>query len=176
MKARIVGGAGVFSGLLLITPLSGQDLPQALTESFMEVEGKVIALAQAIPETAYPWRPADGVRSVSEVLMHLVGANYGVLARVGAETPADVPETWHRIPESVTEKASVLEALRASFAFARTVLEGTPASTYGNPAPAAASGTSIISQLLLLDVHAHEHLGQLIAYSRINGIPPPWSR
>ena len=23
--------------------------------------------------------------------------------------------------------------------------------------------------------HAHEHLGQLIAYARMNGITPPWS-
>ena len=30
--------------------------------------------------------------------------------------------------------------------------------------------------VLMLETHAHEHLGQMIAYARMNGIVPPWSR
>ena len=29
---------------------------------------------------------------------------------------------------------------------------------------------------LRIIVHANEHMGQLIAYARVNGIVPPWSR
>jgi hypothetical protein len=29
---------------------------------------------------------------------------------------------------------------------------------------------------LLATVHLHEHLGQGIAYARVNGIVPPWSK
>ena len=174
---RLFFGAWITSLAVLGFPSSSssQDLPEALLRSFEEVERKVFALAEAMPEATYAWAPAEGVRSVSRALMHLVGANYGVLTRIGAEIPSEVPEIWYRNPESVTEKGTVLEALRASFRFAHRVLEETPVATYGDQAPSAGPGTSIVSQLVLLDAHAHEHLGQLIAYARMNGIAPPWS-
>jgi hypothetical protein len=36
--------------------------------------------------------------------------------------------------------------------------------------------SSVRGAYLLLLSHAHEHLGQAIAYSRSNGIVPPWSK
>lgn len=110
-----------------------QGLPDALVRSLEEVEMKVLGLAEVFPESLFPWSPGPGVRSLSQVLMHLVGANY-------------------------------------------LVLETTPPSTYGDPAPGASPSTSVVRQLVLVDAHAHEHLGQLIAYARMNGIVPPWSR
>ena len=35
------------------------------------LHAKFVALVNAIPEDKYGWRPAPGVRSVSEVLMHV---------------------------------------------------------------------------------------------------------
>ena len=35
------------------------------------VHVKIMALANAIPEDKYSWRPAPGVRSISEALMHV---------------------------------------------------------------------------------------------------------
>ena len=175
MKLTLCAWTILLAGLVLPSPSRSQDLPEALVGNFEEAQGKVLALAEAMPEATYVWAPAEGVRSVSQAFMHLVGANYGVLSRIGAEFPSGIPEVWYRDPESVTEKGAVLEALRASFQFAHRVLEQTPAATYGDQAPSAAPETSIISQLILLDTHAHEHLGQLIAYARMNGIAPPWS-
>jgi uncharacterized damage-inducible protein DinB len=34
-------------------------------------EQAITSLAKAIPEDKFSWRPAEGVRSVSEVLMHI---------------------------------------------------------------------------------------------------------
>ena len=39
------------------------------------VESKVVGLAKATPESAYAWRPGEGVRSAGEVLIHLAGEN-----------------------------------------------------------------------------------------------------
>src|SRR6266545_3794657 len=41
-----------------------------------DVGKKIVDLAQAVPAEKYGWRPAEGVRSVSEVYMHIAGANY----------------------------------------------------------------------------------------------------
>src|SRR5687767_12547549 len=37
---------------------------------------KFIQLAEAMPADKYSWRPAPGVRSVGEVYMHIVSANF----------------------------------------------------------------------------------------------------
>ena len=54
------------------------------------VHAKVVALANAFPADKYSWRPAQGVRSVSEVLMHVVSEwlYYGPMS-VGGKAPAD---------------------------------------------------------------------------------------
>src|SRR5262249_3403605 len=43
--------------------------------SFSESEAKVMALAKAIPEDKYAWRPAPGIRSFSEVFAHIASGN-----------------------------------------------------------------------------------------------------
>ena len=38
-------------------------------------ETHMLQLAEAIPESKFTWRPAAGVRSISEVLLHVAAAN-----------------------------------------------------------------------------------------------------
>ena len=51
-------------------------------------EDKFVALAQAIPADKYTWRPAEGVRSISEVFMHVAAANYNLTKVLGVPPPA----------------------------------------------------------------------------------------
>jgi hypothetical protein len=54
------------------------------------VHAKIMALVNAIPEGKYSWRPSAGVRSVSEVLMHVATEySYYVPGSVGGKPPAD---------------------------------------------------------------------------------------
>jgi len=48
-----------------------------------EVQQEVVSLAEAMPQDKYSWRPAEGVRSVSEVYLHLAAANFGLTAIAG---------------------------------------------------------------------------------------------
>ncbi len=48
------------------------------------VESKIVGLAGAMPESAYAWRPGDGVRSAAEVFIHLAGEQQDQRVR-GAE-------------------------------------------------------------------------------------------
>src|SRR5271169_6077174 len=50
-------------------------------------EDKFVQLAQAIPADKYTWRPAEGVRSVSEVFLHVAAANYNLTKVVGYPPP-----------------------------------------------------------------------------------------
>ncbi|MEO8347901.1 MAG: DinB family protein, partial [Acidobacteriota bacterium] len=80
------------------------------------VEKKLVSLAEAVPAEKFGWRPADGVRSVSEVYMHLAGANYMLPTMLGAKMPEGITRDMEK---TVTEKAKVIQALKNSFEHTR---------------------------------------------------------
>lgn len=136
---------------------------------------KYVGLAEATPESAYGWRPGDGVRSVSEVYMHVAAANIGLVGRVmGTDPPMGVEAWYGDDPESVTDKATVVAALGASFDYMAEAIEGTGADAWAQDIELFGP-TSVRGAMTFTLAHCHEHLGQSIAYARVNGIVPPWS-
>jgi uncharacterized damage-inducible protein DinB len=146
------------------------------SEALAEIDARAqryIALAEAIPADKYTWRPAEGVHSVSEVLMHVAAANYFLTARLGTEAPTGLaPQGFET---SSTDKAEVIRHVRASFDHLRSAVRNAPADP--NAAHPWFGGRTISnSGIGMFHVGHHgEHLGQLIAYARMNGIRPPWS-
>lgn len=135
---------------------------------------KYIQLAEAIPADKYTWRPAEGVRSVSETFLHVATANYGLAPRLGAALPAGV--NVQGLEKSTTDKAAVVAHLRAAFAHFKAAVEAYPAAEpdkminwFGPPQ------ISIRHFLYFNADHNGEHLGQMIAYARMIGVRPPWS-
>lgn len=132
---------------------------------------KLYGLAKAVPAEKYGWRPGEGVRSVSESLMHVAEANYNLAGFLGVEKPADLPAEL----EKVTDKDEVLKLLKSSIAQVRkavamhkdTDLDGTIIEFFDNKVPAR-------QMFFILLGHTHEHLGQMIAYARSNEVAPPW--
>ena len=153
----------------------------ALSGDIEQVEQKLIALAEAIPEESWGWRPGEGVRSIGEVFMHVAADNYFIPVLAGAPAPAETGVTREYQTAVAYEsrsmnKAQTIAAMRASFAHVRGIVgaldhEDLMASHdfFGNQM----SGTQV---WVLAATHLHEHLGQLIAYARSNGVTPPWSR
>ena len=134
-----------------------------------EVQEKIMSLAEATPADKFSWRPAPGVRSISEVYMHIAGGNYFLATFVG--TPA--PKT-NDLEKRITKKNDVLAELRRSFDHLRTAANNVkdlekPVKMFGNQ-------TSQRGVLVTMLSHLHEHLGQSVAYARMNGVVPPWSR
>jgi uncharacterized damage-inducible protein DinB len=78
--------------------------------------------------------------------------------------------------KTVTEKAKVMEALRASFAQIRQGVMNLSDADLSKPTTVEGQQTTYEGLLFFLANHTHEHLGQLIAYARSNGIVPPWSK
>ncbi|MEZ5345218.1 MAG: DinB family protein [Pyrinomonadaceae bacterium] len=137
-------------------------------------EKKFIALAEATPQDKYGWRPGEGVRSVSEVFMHVAAANYGVLSAAGVK-PEGVTMEEIRGFEKITDKAKVVEVLKASFEHARKGINGVSDDDLDNSVKLFGSDSTVRGVLIAVAVHCHEHLGQSIAYARTTGIVPPWS-
>lgn len=141
------------------------------------VHVKIVALANAIPADKYSWRPAPGVRSISETLMHIASEwFYYVPGSVGGKPPADfgVPRETMPALEKITAKHEVIAQLNKSWAHANAELVAADAlKLTGSYKP---WGLPLDQSAFSMAGDLHEHLGQLIAYARSIGVKPPWSK
>src|SRR5580704_6200980 len=96
-------------------PLLAQTAPEGIWEGYdgewRHVSQQLISLAAATPEDKFAWRPAPGIRSTSEVYMHIVTANFYLLSVTGPKMPTDLKEGMEK---SVTAKAEVIAWLKRS--------------------------------------------------------------
>jgi len=133
----------------------------------------LIALAEAIPAEKFGWRPAPGVRSVSEVYMHIALANFYLLSVTGPKMPADMKSPG--LEKTVTAKADVINWLKRSLDAVKTARAGLKPGDFERKVKIYNRDANVDGMYLRIIVHANEDMGQLIAYARMNGIVPPWS-
>jgi len=166
--------------LLIVCSLTAVAQPPARPAGFKgeffadldDVQKKITDLANAVPADKFAWRPAEGVRSISEVFMHVAGGNYFLATFLGTPPPADMPKDL----EKIADKQKVLAELQKSFDHLRATAKAmTPAdlekgvTMFGQQTTQRGVYSTILN-------HLHEHLGQSIAYARMNGVTPPWSK
>ena len=136
------------------------------------IEKKITDLAEAIPAEKYSWRPAEGIRSIKEVVVHVGGGNYYLPSLIGVKPP----ESFSMDAEqTITSKADAINSMKESFEHVRKMLEGMSDADLDKPADLFGNKSNVRNALFILLGHQHEHLGQLIAYARSNGVVPPWS-
>lgn len=135
-----------------------------------EVQDKLMDLAESVPAEKYNWRPSADVRSTSEVFMHVVGGNYFLASFLGAAPPKMNGD----MEKKVTRKADVIAELNRSFDHLRNAVNAT--ADLEKPVKMFGKQTTQRGVLMTMLSHLHEHLGQSVAYARMNGVTPPWSR
>jgi uncharacterized damage-inducible protein DinB len=153
---------------------SAFDFKAASLTDIKDTESKFVGLAKAIPQEKYTWRPGDGVRSVSEVFLHIASANYGLPPMMGA-TP---PEGFNRqgFEKSTTDKNQIVEQLTKSFAYLETSVEKMSQADIEKHVKMFGGKEGTGGDVLFLVItDLHEHLGQMIAYARQNSVVPPWT-
>ncbi len=138
-----------------------------------DAEGKLVQLSDAVPEAKYSWRPGKDVRSSGEVFMHVAAANYGLPSFIGVKPPEGFDFMTYE--KSLTKKADIQKALKDSFAHMEGALMNATDEDLDKPAEFFGMKTTVRGTYMLLLSHCHEHLGQSIAYARVNGITPPWT-
>ena len=159
--------------LLATGPLCAQFPPGLGTGYVGELEHvgrQIVQLAEAVPEEKYSWRPAPGVMSVAEVYLHVYTGSFGLLSQAGHKQPADLILK----PKS---KAEIVAELKRSVAAVKLAYEGTSPKELQRPIKLfGAIDSKVESIYLRILAHLSEHMGQSIAYARMNGIVPPWSQ
>ena len=136
---------------------------------------KFVGLAETFPPDKYTWRPMDGVRSVSEVLMLIATEGYGFAPTALGGKAALSREEMSKL-SGITTKAQVIDHLNKSFAHAKQALEAIDSATLVGKRTSMGRERSTPEIVMLVSGDMHEHLGQLIAYARMNHIVPPWSK
>jgi uncharacterized damage-inducible protein DinB len=140
-----------------------------------EAREKLIALANAMPADKYGWRPGEGVRTTGEVFNHVAAANFFLPTFWGAKVPAGVnPQTLEK--EMSGDKAKTIDALTKSFDSAREAILAVPEADLDHKIKLFGHEATVRDAMMVIASHAHEHLGQSIAYARSNGVVPPWSK
>lgn len=137
-----------------------------------DVGKKLEELAEAIPVEKYSWRPEEGVRSVNEVVVHVAFGNYYLPSIFGVSTPAGFSMDMEK---TITGKPEAIKALKESFEYFGEQLNKMSDADLDKPAEFFGQKTDVRGMLFILFGHTHEHLGQLIAYGRSNGVVPPWT-
>jgi uncharacterized damage-inducible protein DinB len=153
-----------------------EGLWQGFDGEWSHVSKQLLALAEAIPAEKYAWRPGAGVRSTSEVLNHITLANFGLMSYTGVKFPADMTRDFMKNMErSVTAKAEVVEWLKRSLEAVRKARASVRPADLPRKVRIDDRHGTVEGIYLRIIIHANEHMGQLVAYARVNGIAPPWS-
>lgn len=133
----------------------------------------LVSMAEAIPAEKYAWRPAPGVRSVSEVLMHLAQSNFYLLSVTGPKMPHELER--NDAEQAIVTKPEVVAYLRRSLEAVKTARAQLKPRDLQRKVTIEGETVNVDGMYLRIICHDNEHMGQLIAYARINGIVPPWS-
>lgn len=150
-----------------------EGLWQGYDGEFSHVSRQLIALAEATPPDKFAWRPAPGVRSTSEVYMHIALANFYLLSITGPKMPADMKED---LEKTVTSKAQVIDWLKRSLEAVKAAHAKEIPADLQRKVTVFGRDANVDGMYLRILAHDNEHMGQLIAYARMSGIVPPWSK
>jgi len=182
MRRKSVVSALAAALVMSVQAVSAQSAPPNFLQEFEGQFGasarKLVSLADAMPESAYAWSPGDGVASVARVYMHIARYNYMYPnENLGLDTPVS-PAEYRRWEDGSGEmtKQEVVDILRTSMEYVRSVAGGMTASDLDDATMLYGREVGQWAVLLQLVTHMNEHLGQSIAYARMNGVVPPWSR
>jgi uncharacterized damage-inducible protein DinB len=162
---------------LMVSPLRAQTDPlggiwEGYDGEWGHVSRQLIALAEATPAEKFAWRPAPGVRSTGEVYMHIAIANFYLLSATGIKEP-DLPDSMEK---SVTAKADIIDWLKRSLEAVKTARAQLKPGDLQRKVKIENKVVDVDGMYLRIIIHDNEHMGQLVAYARMNGIVPPWSK
>jgi len=158
------------SALLLTTGIAAvAQTPQqppipavAISRNFIDVNRRVLEMAQDFPADKYSYRPTKDVRSFGEVIVHILSGNVYV-AKAGRGEKAN----WDEVDaKTYKSKEEIVAALQKSIDDSTATLKSLPPEHF----------SKTISPWMGVIEHAGEHYGQLVVYYRLNGLVPPESR
>lgn len=198
MKIRPVATSSCFLLIAAISAASAHaqqasDFKTEYLKEFDPTAQHLVQLAEAMPADKYSWRPGQGVRSVGEAYVHIATGNFVLLGLTGVKLPADYypnpklndkgePDMkalfarTRELEKTVTSKDQVQQMLKTSLDEVRDQLNKLSPADLDKPADFFGQKTTVRFIYIHILAHVNEHFGQSVAYARMNGVVPPWSK
>lgn len=186
----------LFAAVALVLPAPAQEAAKkaespkpaagpsgALLKEWNEIGRKLIAMAEDFPEGKYDFKPAPGMHSFAQRLIHAAAANYFFtnLAQ-GQKAPGEEDPSRAQFKN----KAPLVAYVKKSFADGAAAIQakgdrgilGSVVDPFAEDRPELAGKEQIrlIDLAHSLDEHSGEVYGQLTVYYRVAGLIPPESR
>jgi len=161
-----------FLFLLAASSIAFAQNPQvASTKGFFEiVKGNVIKSVDKMPEAKLTYKPAEGVRTYGQVLMHIADSQYTICG-----TAKGAPQDKGIEKSNLKTAAEIKKALTDAFAFCDSAYEGLTDAASAATVPFFGQTVTKLSVLSFNTAHTFEHYGNLVTYMRANGVVPPSS-
>jgi hypothetical protein len=152
-------------------------------------ERQLLQLANTFEAGDYGWHPNPTARAVSAVFVHVACGTFMLLEQLGTTAPEDlyrelpqqpVERLWAMVRRNdeleagLREKEKVVPLLSRALASARETITRTDDADLERSLFFFDEHTTVRRVYLRLVAHTHEHMGQLIAYLRVRGMPAPW--
>src|ERR1039457_1870211 len=154
-----------------VDPLEG--VWQGYDGEWLHVSRQLVALAEAIPAEKFAWRPGPGVRSTSEVFMHIAIANFGLLDFTGVKMPADLKSP--DLEKSVTAKADVINWLKRSLDAVKNAHANIKPADLPRKVKVDKYDATVDGMYPRTTAHPNDHWGKRVPDARVKGVVPPWS-
>src|SRR5438128_4960776 len=118
MKKAVFVLVLLFTACPVFAQTAAEGIWQGYDGEWRHVSSQLLALAEATPHEKFLWRPAPGVRSMSEVYMHIALANFYLLSVTGPKMPADMKSA--DMEKTVTSKPEIIDWLKRSLDAVKT--------------------------------------------------------
>lgn len=163
-------------------PTGSKPVSEIMSDQLSLSEKNIKSLAEAVPDDKYNFVPSGAEfktsRSFGGQLKHIATANYMFGASIlGEKMPIETkgPDG----PENIKTKAEITKFLNDSYAYLHKALDSITdknateliKNPFGMKDPWTRLGVATLSA-----GHGFDHYGQMVIYSRLNGIVPPGSR
>lgn len=159
-------------------PPEPKTIPDSINFIWKQIEHDFTALAEAMPEDKWNFKPTQGefkdVRTFGEQVKHVACANEAWAKQISSEKPPARCDLGG--PNPAKTKVEILKYLQDSFALIDKAIADTTAENLLHSNPGPYWGLNRLSALTATVWHISDHYGQLVEYLRMNGIVPPASR
>jgi len=160
---------------LLLPPVAGaQDMvPNPVTSLIKQQVARYgqlqVAGAEAMPADKYSYRATPETRTFGGLILHVANFNNLMCSKISGMTAPDIKDL-----KETDAKDKLVAAVKGSFDFCTTALNGVDDSTLGQPAGKLGSmNISRGSALVILGEDWFDHYSTMAIYLRVNGILPP---
>jgi uncharacterized damage-inducible protein DinB len=161
------------AGLMISGAALGQGSPFAseLQASYAHIKPNILKAADKMPAEDYSFKPTPDIRTFARVVNHVTEAQLHICGAANNTDASALP----KVPAETADKATIVEALKASFAECDKAYSGL---TDANAAEMLQAGPAKRSRLSMLwgnIAHDNEQYATLSLYLRLKGIVPPSS-